>query len=526
MRRPRPFALRIEPALTANAALGALVASAAALATALSCTLLAPRGAHAALGEEIPTGHQISARIRRLEAAAGLLPLHSRTEPVTRGEVLAALRATGGSLRAGADSAWIASLRAEILEELALESGPSSAQCEATLRAGLRSRFEADPGGDSRLRETARVEAAADLTSSLCLFESFEVDTDGGRDADFEGRRWRDALTARVDRAGIALTAGPAAILAGRSASRWGASDRGGLILSPESPPLDLVRLRFDFGPVRLSSIASALDEIPGDPATASPQKRRFSAHRLDVRIPPTLNVGLSETVVYGGPNRGFEAGYLVPFFSYYAEAWNGSEDDNVLWGIDAVWSARPGALIRGELLIDDFQYDLKTEPHQVGWTVGGDWAPPRGPKRALLSIEYTRIETFVYGHFLARNRYLHDGVVLGDPLGPDSDRLGGSASWDVADRATFSLSLARERRGAQRADSPQETAANPRGLSFPSPPVRRAAQAALSASWRPRVTRRVDASIGYEDDEAGRAGWSGWLAVTLRIDRRLTIEP
>ncbi len=507
-----------------------LVPSIAALAAGLALGAAAP--AAAARGEEIPTGHPIYALLRRLEVASGLLPLHSRTEPLTRGEVLDVLAEAERDAAPGADSAWAARLRAEIREECALEAGPAESPESVLLtgRVGLRSRGEVDRGGRARLRETLRAEAATDLTGYLSLFESFEIDTHGDRDADFSGRKWRDALTGRIDRAGIRLAAARAAFLVGRSASRWGAGEPGGLALSPTPPPLDLVRATFDLGPARLTSLAASLDPYAAaagaaPTAPAGTERRRFSAHRLSLRFPPALGIGVTETVVYGGVDRGVEIAYLLPIVSYYAEQWNGSRNDNVLWSLDATWAPRPGLLFEGEFLIDDFQYDLKSEPHQVGWTARGAWAPGRAARGLLLSLEVTRIESFVYGHFEPRNRVLHEGVTLGHPLGPDADAIQAGATWDVSEDATVAVALARERHGAQRPDTPQ-TAANPSGLGFPTPPVRTRARAEVSASWRPRVTRRVDAAVAYEDDEENGAGWSGRLAVTLRVDRRAVVVP
>lgn len=460
----------------------------------------------------------------------GLLPLHSRTEPLTRGEVIAALAASGGRGRTPADSAWAARLRAEIRDELGLELGMETAGggvVPVTARGGLRSRAEFDRGGRSRLRETLRVEAAADLTSYLSLFESFEIDTHGERDSDFKGKRWRDALTGRVDRAGILLGTERAGLMVGRSASRWGVGEPGGLSLSPISPPLDLVRARFDLGPARLASIAASLDPLdagaaaPGSP----PESRRFAAHRVSIRLPPSLGLGLTETIVYGGADREHEIAYLVPILSYYAEQWNGGEDDNVFWSIDGIWTPRAGLLIGGELLIDDFQYDLETEPHQTGWTVRGEYAPIALVRGVLLSLELTRIESFVYGHAEPRNRYLNEGVLLGHPLGPDADAIVAGGTWDLAENATLVLSVGKERHGSQRPDSPQD-AVNPGDLGFPTRPVRSRVSVEIAGSWRPRVTRRLEASLAYVDDEVEGAGWSGRLAVTLRLDRGLLVSP
>jgi hypothetical protein len=143
-----------------------------------------------------------------------------------------------------------------------------------------------------------------------------------------------------------------------------------------------------------------------------------------------------------------------------------------------------------------------------------GRWAP-----RTLAAAEFARVETYVYGHALARNRYDNEGVGLGDPLGPDADRLAGSAVCDVTANATIGLAAAHERHGAQRIGTPQD-ARNPRGEPFPSRPFASVTTVELAASWRPRVTRRLDARLAYTDDSGARCGWSGELAITVRFDR------
>ncbi|MFN0150677.1 MAG: capsule assembly Wzi family protein [bacterium] len=469
--------------------------------------------------------------MRRIETAAGLLPLFSRTEPLTRGEVRAAIDAAAAAVPSERESAWIAGLRRELDEELAGERGSSPNASLVTARASLRSRFEADKGGRSRLRESARVEFAVDLTPNISLFESIQFDTHGERDSDFLGRRWRDSVSGRVDRGGVLVRARRVSAFVGRSASRWGVGEPGGLLLSPASPPLDLVRVSADLGPARLTSLFARLDAknapVPGEPTAdeigQAPENRHFAAHRLAFRFAPSIDIGLGESVVFGGESRGFELFYLNPLTSYYAEQWNHVDQDNVLWSADFFWRPSPIGAVNGEILVDDFQFDFKTEPHQVGWTVGAECARLPGLHSAIATIEYTRIGTFVYGHSIARNRYENEGVGLGHPLGPDADRISGAVTWDASENATLSVTLARERRGAQRIGTPQ-TAINPKGLGFPTTPVRSANACEVEFAWRPRVTRRIDATLAYDDGAGVRAGWSGSIAVTLRADWRRSV--
>jgi hypothetical protein len=132
--------------------------------------------------------------------------------------------------------------------------------------------------------------------------------------------------------------------------------------------------------------------------------------------------------------------------------------------------------------------------------------------------VEYARIASFVYGHTIARNRYENDGVGLGDPLGPDADLAGVSGTIDLTADVDATLSLARERHGAQRISTAQN-GANPKGLAFPTEPADSRAIAELRAEWRPRVTRRVTVRARYEDDSALGAGWSGEIGFSIRAD-------
>lgn len=487
------------------------------------------RAAAGASGEEIPTGHPIYPLLRRLEAARGLLPLHSRTEPLTRGEVRAVIDSALVAAARENDDAWVEGLLRELDDELASERGRDAGGSLTTVRASLRSRLEVDAGGRSRFRESARGEFAVDLTPNVSVFQSVQFDTHGERDRDFLGRRWRDSVTGRVDRGGVLVHARRVSAFVGRSASRWGEGEPGGLLLSPVSPPLDLVRLTADLGPARLTSLFAPLDATSGASDDAPPaaessvparEKRHLAAHRLSLRLAPALDIGISESVVYGGVDRDFELFYLNPLTSYYAEQWNRTAQDNVLWSADFLWRFSRAGAAKGELLVDDFQFDFETEPHQVGWTLGAEWARLPALATAVAAIEYTRIGTFVYGHSIARNRYEHYGVGMGHALGPDSDRIAGVVTWDASENTTLACSLSRERHGAQSIGTPQDRI-NPKGLGFPSRPVRSGVVGEVAFSWRPLVTRRVDAVVLYDGGIVSRAGWSGSIAVTLRRDRR-----
>ena len=95
-------------------------------------------------------------------------------------------------------------------------------------------------------------------------------------------------------------------------------------------------------GRFRLSTIHTILD----------PQIPRFLAgHRLTVRLPRGIYIGVGETVLYTG--RDFDLVYLLPVTSYYVTQFNERDNDNVLLSLDWKIPLRRGFIVYGEFLVD-----------------------------------------------------------------------------------------------------------------------------------------------------------------------------
>ena len=116
-----------------------------------------------------------------------------------------------------------------------------------------------------------------------------------------------------------------------------------------------------------------------------------------------------------------------------------------------------------------------------------------------------------MYGHSTARNRYTNEGFGIGHPLGPDADRFAATLTCDPSENLTVALAAEHALHGAQTID-------------FPSPPVQERLTVDTTISWRPRVTRRLDARIAYASGGNQPSGLSGSLAATFRFDRRFLI--
>ena len=158
-------------------------------------------------------------------------------------------------------------------------------------------------------------------------------------------------------------------------------------------------------------------------------QRKLLHAHRLDFRILKNLNLGLSETVVYG--ERSTEVIYLVPFVPYMlAEGYAGDKDNKAI-SADISWKAFDKFTIYGELFIDDL-YSITSFFDDDWW--GNKWAATLGfaidsAKIGIFNwdynFEYTRIEPWVYTHHKGMNfDYTHFGNSLGSDLGPNSREI------------------------------------------------------------------------------------------------------
>jgi hypothetical protein len=217
----------------------------------------------------------------------------------------------------------------------------------------------------------------------------------------------------------------------GRIPQRWGPGRFTQLMISDNSPSLDMLKVQFNLcNTLTFTGFASTIDSDSGTYLTA---------HRLDYSPMDNLRIGLSESILF--KSGGLDFAYMNPVIPWYPVQWNERLDDNAFISFDASWKPFGGIETYGELLIDDIQYENTGDrPNKLGWTTGIS---------AYLSsfdlgtvIEYTRIDRFVYSQRRSCNYYLHHGEIIGSELGPDADRvtlsLGTSAAWPLLAEAAF----------------------------------------------------------------------------------------
>lgn len=335
------------------------------------------------------------------------------------------------------------------------------------------------------------VESWVRTSAELQVHVRARIENHGELYSQFSGRKWKEKITGWLDNAAVYFCQKGIFGSVGRSYLIWGPQQRDALLISDNSPAFDRIWLGYEHRFFRFDYVIARLDDIRHNDSTLV---RYFSAHRLSFRKKGVFEFGLSEVALYGGYNRSLEWRYLNPFLLYYWEQYNLRSDDNLFLGLDAsiFWPKRCRAF--GELMIDDFQIDFKSEPHQVGYKLGIDAMEPFGLSRLFSSVSYTRVNTTVYGQNRLQNLYLNAGQPIGYFGGNDQDRAMALLRYHVSTSCDLELELQYNRRGEGRIEL-HSSSAVPKGVKFPSGIVEKSPSVRLTAAlfggdlWQGHIT-------------------------------------
>lgn len=325
-------------------------------------------------------------------------------------------------------------------------------------------------------------------------------------------------LTSELERSMIFLAGKGWRLGIGRDYLHWGSGREEGLLLSRTAGSLDHLTALVGVGRFSLHAFHAILDpEFP----------RRLAGHRLALRLPRGVRIGIGETVVYAG--RDLDFAYLLPFGSYYANQYNETDDDNILWALDWKIPVTRGLILYGEMLVDDFQYESDPPaPDRVGFNLTAEAYLDIGGREFELLLGYTYIDIYTYAHKdTLMTRYVTgDGdegtnSIIGSPLGPDADR------WNVGFRTPLHPRLLVTARGSYtRRGEGNDLREWIRGtdphLEFPSGDVTREKRISLEVDLDLDHGSYISAGGGWhriECDEGGLEDDAGFFHLELVLD-------
>ncbi len=490
--------------------------------------LLAPQIGVASVDEEIPVESWVNSAYSELVSGIGVAgpAVLMHTRPFTRRQVAKYLHALAPDSTEIEPGLQIVYRRLRYEFEADIDEF-RAAERNHVLRVGvdpyLLTNHTEDRGGYNRAG--GYVSASLGKTGQWLARSRIRFDTDATYDTRHRGVRWQESLTANMDDAYFKGLWGPWEFYWGRSFLKWGRSDHDGLLLSGQAPPFDYGKIIFRRSHFLFEYFITTLDDQRSRDGHVV--NRYLAGHRLDFRPWPWIEIAGSEVVVFGGAERSLEWYYLNPFIPYYWEQLNEKKDDNPLWNVEISVFPYPGWEIYGEFLIDDFQIDFEDEPHQLGGLVRVAATAPFGFNRSYHTVEYSRVNTSVYGQNKDENRYYYrrnrtgQVIPLGSRYGPDVDRLTYTMTYRLNDWIDLGAAVERLRHGEWEIETPQPGAV-PHGLPFPSGVVDRRWNYSLTVDgqYRNNVFVNVEAGWSQRRDEHHIPGWDGdlwFINVSLR---------
>lgn len=385
---------------------------------------------YAGVNETLPTYHWVYDYVEELRLRGFLLELNLAKKPFTRGEIaseLVDMLIAGWAMDDMPKAVWLLDeLYVEFASEMnQLRKGNSEDEFSIGLltQAGIK-----NDGDNSDDTESFRIKSGFQVGENFVVMNTMNFDADLADESTYIGRTWR-GLAAFSEQAYLRYDTERFTVLFGRDFQRWGVGKAGTLLISDYSRPLDQLYADLTVGPVELSFLAAELDKIADN-------RRFLSAHRIDIRINNSLNIGVSEMLIYGGVNASPLAAFSNPALVFHGENLNDEGTQaNTLGSVDVLWYPKRNWRLSASLLIDDIQLDNKEigdlEPNEIGIILGLRTANPMSFDGVDLWAEYVRITNRTYTTSNIEETLTHRNRPIGYFLGNDFDsRELGASVW------------------------------------------------------------------------------------------------
>ena len=417
--------------------------------TLIGCIALA-RSAAAQASPYLPLDHPAYAMVDALMARGEMAELWRLERPYRVHEIRQALESAPPMVT----NATIGSWRAAVLRTLDIEFGAArSSDAEPEALVNLDGFFTAQSSGQRELMLADTVSGVYPGLGGRAIVASGPFVATGRLafdrrlkdDPDFVGKKDRGMIGRNLE-GYVSAQFRYGELFFGRTARNWGPSRVRGLQLGNSPDTYEHVYGRIGSTRLRLSAMLARLDDWRY--GTDSIASRYFAIHRLAVRFGP-LEIGGTESMLYGGRGRGLELAYANPLSVYSITQYNENQQGNVNVGLDA--SLRAGRLgtIAVQGMLDDFQVDECgpncEEPSSYGLTVSWDGLSLGRGQTGFAT--YTRLTNLAYRTPTPHEQYAFLGIGLGQAF-TDYDEVRVGAELAVIPFMVLKPYIARRRQG------------------------------------------------------------------------------
>lgn len=341
----------------------------------------------------LPLDHWAYDYIERLHSRHYLNTLNRSVRPYTRMQVAKAILIADTTITlSSVEKAWLELLKQEFQHETyAIQNHSEQVQIHAQADLSNRTYYRR-----SRISADYRFDPETGLsTEHFTGVLRGRVDRSLLRDNTYSGRRTSFA-GARIEDGYGRLDYGVLFFAIGRYAEEWSPVYGKSLILSSNPYSYDKISFGLNTPHILFRSMFAMLDPV-------SDSRRFFSAHRLDLRFRNGMQLGFSETVIYGGPHQIPDLSYINPFSIFAEVQLNQKKEANENLAFDFFVPYRQFQF-SGQILIDDFILDgpgkpppnRKTSPDRLGFLMNVLMNDPL-LKNSQLILRYERVGSYTY---------------------------------------------------------------------------------------------------------------------------------
>jgi len=243
-----------------------------------------------------------------------------------------------------------------------------------------------------------------------------------------------------------------------KGSNTWGPGYRGQLALSDWAPSYGQIKLSAQYGnwldftyihAFLHSNIVDSLRSYRTDQGYERIlHKRKYLAgNRLEITPIPGIDVGVSETIIYG--ERDPEILYLIPvMFLWSAQHYLG-DPDNLQMSADIDLNLIRHFKLYGCIFVDEIYVSkifTKKQHNWVGLQGGLFWVDLL--ENLDFRAEYTRVNPCVYSHKFPINNFESYGYLLGHQIGQNADQLYLEANYRYIRPLLLTLSWQQDRKG------------------------------------------------------------------------------
>lgn len=239
----------------------------------------------------------------------------------------------------------------------------------------------------------------------------------------------------------------------GKEALYYGFGYIDKMFLSNNTVPFDFIKLDINYKILKYSFLYGTLK---GDSLGRPIQSKNIASHRLDVKFTDEFKVGFYESVIIS--NVPFSFTYFNPVSFLTSADLNTSvtetTSDNSLMGFDFEYLLLKNLAVQGTLLIDDinfsslFKNDYTSNDNKFGYQLGTFWTDAFMIPNLNFTLEYTRLDPFVYSHRSNKSTYTSWDLPLGHALPPNSDEIALKLHYDITNRIKFDFKYQFQRSG------------------------------------------------------------------------------